>query len=217
MNRFFTLLLAASCLTAVGQVDFPYNPDGNIDGLVGVQDLQDFLSIYGQEFQIVDSSDYWSSQVNGASCFIYYNYNGHHWYDPELDFHYDIPSTCTFVHLTTNYYYSSYGQITARNLRLPTNDLVVGQVINFIFHPNGEPIYENGNNGWNYAGKIEIMAYHNDAWVEVGALFDTNCDSGSCHADYYLDPATNEKFMWTGEYWLHLETPVQLIQASPND
>ena len=47
MNRFFTLLLAASCLTAVGQVTYPYNPDGNADGLIQVTDLMDLLSAYG--------------------------------------------------------------------------------------------------------------------------------------------------------------------------
>ena len=50
MNRFFTLLLAASCLTAVGQVTYPYNPDGNADTLIGVTDLQDMLAVYGQPF-----------------------------------------------------------------------------------------------------------------------------------------------------------------------
>ena len=43
MIRFFTLLLAASCLTAVGQVTYPYNPDGNADGDIAVGDLQDFI------------------------------------------------------------------------------------------------------------------------------------------------------------------------------
>ena len=50
MNRFFTLLLAASCLTAVGQVTYPYNPDGNADGDITVGDLQDFLVTYGNPF-----------------------------------------------------------------------------------------------------------------------------------------------------------------------
>ena len=50
MNRFFTLLLAASCLTAVGQVTYPYNPDGNADTLIGVTDLQDLLVVYGNSF-----------------------------------------------------------------------------------------------------------------------------------------------------------------------
>ena len=50
MNRFFTLLLAASCLTAVGQVTYPYNPDGNADTLIGVTDLQDLLVVYGNPF-----------------------------------------------------------------------------------------------------------------------------------------------------------------------
>ena len=38
MNRFFTLLLVASCLTAFGQVTYPYNPDGNADAFIGVTD-----------------------------------------------------------------------------------------------------------------------------------------------------------------------------------
>ena len=50
MNRFWTLLLAASCLTAVGQVTYPYNPDGNADGDIAVGDLQDFLGAYGNPF-----------------------------------------------------------------------------------------------------------------------------------------------------------------------
>ena len=50
MNRFFTLLFAASSLTAVGQVTYPYNPDGNADALIGVTDLQDLLATYGQGF-----------------------------------------------------------------------------------------------------------------------------------------------------------------------
>ena len=50
MNRFFTLLLDASCLTAVGQVPYPYNPDGNADSLIGASDIQDLLSGYGLPF-----------------------------------------------------------------------------------------------------------------------------------------------------------------------
>ena len=44
MNRFFTLLLAASCLTAVGQVQ----GDVNGDGCVQLNDLLDVLSGFGQ-------------------------------------------------------------------------------------------------------------------------------------------------------------------------
>ncbi len=52
MNRFFTLLFAASCLTAFGQVTYPYNPDGNADNQIGISDLQDLLSGYGQYFEL---------------------------------------------------------------------------------------------------------------------------------------------------------------------
>ena len=69
MNRFFTLLLAASCLTAVGQVTYPYNPDGNADTLIGVTDLQDLLVVYGNPFlpseiMVGDSSlTFWVEQI----------------------------------------------------------------------------------------------------------------------------------------------------------
>ena len=50
MNRFFTLLLAAFCLTAVGQVTYPYNPDEDGNGQIAVGDLQGILATYGNEF-----------------------------------------------------------------------------------------------------------------------------------------------------------------------
>ena len=70
MHRFFTLLLAASCLTAVGQVTYPYNPDGNADAFIGVTDLQDILSTYGgafvpSEILVGDSTlSFWVDQLS---------------------------------------------------------------------------------------------------------------------------------------------------------
>ena len=49
MNRFFTLLLAASCLTAVGQA---WNPDSDNNGQIGVADLQSLLSVYGLDWDV---------------------------------------------------------------------------------------------------------------------------------------------------------------------
>ena len=50
MKHLLTLLIAAFCSTVVGQVTYPYNPDGNADTLIGVTDLQDLLTTYGQPF-----------------------------------------------------------------------------------------------------------------------------------------------------------------------
>ena len=58
------------CLIAVGQVTYPYNPDGNADGDIAVGDLQDFLVNYGNPFspseiQVGDSSlTYWVEQLS---------------------------------------------------------------------------------------------------------------------------------------------------------
>ena len=37
--------------TSFAQSSAPYNPDGNGDGMIGVTDLQDFLSTYGLAFE----------------------------------------------------------------------------------------------------------------------------------------------------------------------
>lgn len=48
-----------ACLSASGQIIYPYNPDGDANGLIGVTDLQDLLSTYGGAFApgaiVVDS------------------------------------------------------------------------------------------------------------------------------------------------------------------
>ena len=54
------LLLAGILLSKSGfsQNSAPYNPDGNGDGMIGVTDLQDFLSTYGLAFEATAST--WS-------------------------------------------------------------------------------------------------------------------------------------------------------------
>ena len=64
MNRFLTLLLAASCLTAVGQVEFPWNPDTNDDGIVGAEDLLGLLSVYNGEWELPDPTLWATSTIN---------------------------------------------------------------------------------------------------------------------------------------------------------
>jgi len=52
MNRFFTISLCflALSLSAQETITYPYNPDGDADGLVAVTDLQDILAVYGNPF-----------------------------------------------------------------------------------------------------------------------------------------------------------------------
>jgi uncharacterized protein (TIGR02145 family) len=44
--------------TSFAQSSAPYNPDGNGDGMIGVTDLQDFLSTYGLAFEVTSTE--WS-------------------------------------------------------------------------------------------------------------------------------------------------------------
>lgn len=52
MKYLITLLLAALSFNAVGQtqLSIPYNPDGNADGLIGINDLLEILALFGSEF-----------------------------------------------------------------------------------------------------------------------------------------------------------------------
>ena len=52
MKKLFTLLLAAACFTASAQieVEYPYNPDNQNDGHVGIEDILEILTVYGEEF-----------------------------------------------------------------------------------------------------------------------------------------------------------------------
>jgi hypothetical protein len=52
MKHIFTISLCflALSLSAQETITYPYNPDGNADGLVAVPDLQDILAVYGNPF-----------------------------------------------------------------------------------------------------------------------------------------------------------------------
>ena len=52
MNKLFTLLLTAAGFTASAQieVEYPYNPDNQNDGHVGIEDILEILTVYGEEF-----------------------------------------------------------------------------------------------------------------------------------------------------------------------
>ena len=55
MRYLITIVIAALSLNAFGQTDgweypFPYNPDGNADGYISLDDMLDLLAIYGQQY-----------------------------------------------------------------------------------------------------------------------------------------------------------------------
>ena len=52
MKHLITLLFATCCFTvsAQGDIDYPYNPDFENDGFVGIEDVLELLSVYGAPF-----------------------------------------------------------------------------------------------------------------------------------------------------------------------
>ena len=83
------LSIALSCLFAVSlsaqtEYPYPYNPDGNNDGLISIQDLMSLLSIYGEEY---------SAGVLATDSISAIYYTG------ELDY-WDCTSSVSYTHLT---------------------------------------------------------------------------------------------------------------------
>ena len=170
MNRFFTLLLAASCLTAVGQVTYPYNPDGNADGDIDVGDLQDFLVTYGNPFSpseimvgdstltswVVGLEDLLSSQQNSIDSIVSSNAislaltrHSFNWHQP------DGISNLSLVHASHNagpieipegkslYLFQAEGtyEITLRNGESYLHQIELGGFENHPIEPTNQTAY----------------------------------------------------------------------------
>ncbi len=81
MMRLLTSMACAMlALSTWGQITYPYNPDGDSNGLIGVTDLQDLLSTYGVSFspgtitvnavelgEVLDSLQSQITELQGAS------------------------------------------------------------------------------------------------------------------------------------------------------
>ena len=88
MKRTLALVFATLFCVSMkgyGQIDLPYNPDGDSNGLIGTSDLQSILAVYGTDFMpgatLVDSVELYdyltqlqgelgpSSTTTTTSCF----------------------------------------------------------------------------------------------------------------------------------------------------
>ena len=54
MKRLLALMLCAVSLGALAQITYPYNPDSDNNGSLGLSDLLDFLALYGQPLEILE-------------------------------------------------------------------------------------------------------------------------------------------------------------------
>ena len=71
MKHLMTLVALLVSTAAVAQIPtFPWNPDGNGDGVIGSSDLIELLTVYGQEFQNAIVSE------NQESALVYVGYMG---------------------------------------------------------------------------------------------------------------------------------------------
>lgn len=64
MNRTLLALMLALCSVASSQVVYPYNPDVEPDGFIGINDLLGFLPEFGSEFSVDSTS--WTADILDA-------------------------------------------------------------------------------------------------------------------------------------------------------
>jgi len=79
MNRTLLALMLAVCSVSSAQVQYPYNPDAEPDGLIGVGDILSVLAIFGQEYNLG------TLQSDSSSAILYVG---------DMDF-WDCKSSCT--------------------------------------------------------------------------------------------------------------------------
>ena len=74
MRYLYTLLFAALSLSAIGQVEYPYpyNPDVDNNGFIGNNDLLELLSLYSNEFNA-------GVLATDSTSAIYYTGNMDYW------------------------------------------------------------------------------------------------------------------------------------------
>ena len=59
MKHIFSISLCFLALSLSAQIDnFPFNPDSDYDGSIGIEDLMAMLSNYGQEFELPDYNEW---------------------------------------------------------------------------------------------------------------------------------------------------------------
>ena len=140
MNRFFTLVFAASCLTAVGQVNTIWNPDSDGDESIGVPDLMSLLSVYGLEVPPVEC-------VQGDFCGPYTTAGAYH----------TLPTGCGVVICTRSSYNDTDGQ-----LRLPSEGYLDGHKLKVVV--NCGP----GSSG--YAPPYKFYRESGQEWTHFASL-----------------------------------------------
>ena len=69
MKKLFALLLATACFTATAQVEFPWNPDSNGDGEIGVDDLLGMLASFGEPWELPDPTIWASESIQNLLVF----------------------------------------------------------------------------------------------------------------------------------------------------
>lgn len=221
MKNLIALTFFLTGLTALGQtsINLPFNPDSDGNGFISVSDILNVLSTYDTMFSVEEAlvdgvelstfiaetdSTINSLQMEASVCvelqhleaFEDYLENSTSCYDT-----YDGTSSCCAInipnfcrHVTLFMWNSSSSTQTQIPLRLPVEGEFPGQIMEIRI-----------TEVYNIIGEIEIQAFQNSEWVQVGELQDNPAqEPGGTSRQYLWDDRQNERFVWDGEQWLNV-------------
>ena len=234
MKRLIALMMCAVSLGATAQISYPFNPDADGNGFVGVSDILEGISTYDtffspEEIQVGDTmalSDWIPNvsfelqakqQVIDSLISAYANLTGL----LAMEEYLTTSGVCAINYSESNnpaYHYHIpstcrhvnlvtyyYGGIeTDAALRLPENGLFDGQIIEFVLNAR-TPLSP---------AEIKIEAWQDGQWVQVGALYYTGCDQSFCQGHYNYLTSTNERLSWTGSQWVSTAYSPQNLEQS---
>lgn len=220
MKNLTTLILLTIGLTASGQssIDLPFNPDSDGNGFISVSDLQNVLSTYGTIFSVEEAlvdgvelstfiaetdSTIDSLQAEASVCVeLQYLEAFEDYLESSTSCYttYDGTSSCCAInipnfcrHVTLFMWNSASSTQTQIPLRLPVAGEFPGQIMEIRITECGQ-----------VTGTIEIQAFQNSEWVEVGELIDGVQHPGGTSREYLWNDLQNERFVWDGEQWLNV-------------
>ena len=222
MKRLVALMMCAVSLGAAAQVTYPYNPDANDDGFVGVSDVLESVATYGnffvpEEIVIGDSMNLseWipviSAELVGKQNIIDSLLNEYNNLTNLLGMETYLQSSGV---CSINY---SDGSGTGDfHYHIPATCRFVNMVTYYYGGVNTNRALRLPTTGL-FDGQIiefainvrtplspttiKIEALQNGVWTQVGSLTYTGCDQQSCQGQYINHLMTNEQLVWADSVW----------------
>jgi len=245
MKRLLALMLCAVSLGAAAQIEFPFNPDSNGDGEIGVDDLLGMLSGFGESWTLPDENLWASSTIQNLLAF-----------EQELDSLSSVLVNQQEVLDSTAAVLDSAVQLAFCTEQLTSWNELKGDCFIYMGEASGQAYYVPADcfhvnvsmsygcnccsfqtpirlpsqglflgqvidftllrQGGCMQGGISIEQFVNQNWEEVTSLFDYTTNNTSHYNTNFTHETTNRRLIWDGSQWVLQWFPPHQIYPSPS-